>query len=51
MKTLIRLLLLLILLGSSCTSTREMVMPNGCEPKKKVKYEMVQPTYDKKVKL
>jgi hypothetical protein len=42
MKTLVRLLLLLILLGS-CTSTTKMVMPDGCEPKKKVKYEMVKP--------
>jgi len=41
MKTLLRLLAILILLGS-CSPTVH-IMPEGCKPEKKVKRTMVEP--------
>ena len=37
------LILLIILMLTSCTPTSKMVMPDGCKPAKKAKYEMVKP--------
>ena len=36
-------LLAILLLATSCTPTAKMVMPDGCKPAKKAKYEIIKP--------
>ena len=50
MKTL-RFITVALILSLVCSCSSTMMMPDGCKAPKKTKYKMIEPTYDKKVKL
>ena len=47
----LKLIIGIIILSLICSCASTMVMPDGCKAPKEKKYKMIEPTYDKKVKL
>ena len=46
-KTILFLVVIISLLAFSCASSEKMIMPTGCKPEKKKKYEIIEPTVHK----